>query len=100
MLNILLVCTAGMSTSVLVEKMKSKAEQIGKKVNIKAIGDTALSEHVNDYDVVLLGPQIKFLYSKIRNEVPAEKPVEVINMMDYGTMNAEKILERAFEITK
>lgn len=100
MLNILLVCTAGMSTSVLVEKMKKKAVEIGKEVNIQAVGDGALSEFSDDFDVILLGPQIKFLFSKIRSQIPEQKPVEVINMVDYGTMNAEKILNRAFELMK
>lgn len=100
MLNILLVCTAGMSTSVLVEKMKKKAVEIGKEVNIQAVGDGALCEFADDFDVILLGPQIKFLFSKIRSQIPEQKPVEVINMVDYGTMNAEKILNRAFELMK
>ena len=100
MLNILLVCTAGMSTSVLVEKMKKKAIEIGKEVNIQAVGDGALSEFADDFDVILLGPQIKFLFSKIRSQIPEQKPVEVINMVDYGTMNTEKILNRAFELMK
>ena len=52
MLNILLVCTAGMSTSVLVEKMKKKAVEIGKEVNIQAVGDGALSEFADDFDVI------------------------------------------------
>lgn len=100
MLNILLVCTAGMSTSVLVEKMKKKALELGKEVNIKAVGDGSLSEFSDDFDVILLGPQIKFLFSKIRSQIPEHKPVEVIDMIDYGTMNAEKILNRVFELIK
>lgn len=100
MLNILLVCTAGMSTSLLVEKMKKQAEETNKEVSIKAVGDGVLSSHMNDADVILLGPQIKFLFSRIREMVPQEKPVEVINMVDYGTMNAQKILDRAFELVK
>ena len=50
MVKILLVCSAGMSTSLMVNKMK---------------------------------------------EIAGDKPVTVIDMQAYGTMNGEKVLEQA-----
>lgn len=98
MVNILLVCTAGMSTSVLVEKMKKYAEEKGVDATINAVGDSALKENMDSADVILLGPQVKFLFNRLRTIVPEDKPMEVINMIDYGTMNAKKVFDRALEL--
>ena len=42
----------------------------------------------------MLGPQVRFLESKMK-EIAGDKPVTVIDMQAYGTMNGEKVLEQA-----
>ena len=44
--------------------------------------------------MILLGPQVRFELKKCYKEYP-DKPVEVINMQDYGMMNGQKVLDRA-----
>lgn len=97
MKKILLICTAGMSTSFLVNKMKSEANDKGLDIDIEAIPEAKASEYVGKVDVVLLGPQIQYLLNDIKNIFKDETPVNVINMVDYGTMNAKKVLEEALE---
>jgi PTS system cellobiose-specific IIB component len=101
MKKILLVCSAGMSTSLLVEKMRRAAAQQAIQVKIDAIAEVELQEHLGQADVILLGPQVKFLLSKIREMAsPQGIPVEVVDSRDYGSMNGEKVLGRALEIMK
>lgn len=99
MKNILLICTAGMSTSFLVEKMKKSASDEGLEVEIKAIPDAEAKDYVGIADVVLLGPQVKYLEGQMK-ELFVETPVSVINMVDYGMMNGEKVLNSALELLK
>lgn len=99
MKKILLICTAGMSTSFLVEKMKKTAEDKQHEVEIKAIPDAEAKDYVGEVDVVLLGPQVKYLEGQIK-ELFGETPVSVINMVDYGMMNGEKVLLSALELIK
>lgn len=47
--------------------------------------------------MILLGPQVRFELNKIRGKYP-DKPVEVINMQDYGMMNGEKVLAFAIDL--
>lgn len=96
MKNILVVCSAGMSTSLLVNKMKEAAEKKHVEVKIWAISEAEIKNHIDEAHVVLLGPQIRFMVDKIR-AAAGNKPVEVINMADYGMMNGEKVLETALE---
>lgn len=96
MKRILLVCSAGMSTSLLVTKMEAAAKAQGIECSINAVGEAELKKHENEIDVLLLGPQVRFLLNKMKAKFePKGIPVEVINTVDYGTMNGEKVLKQA-----
>lgn len=99
MKKIMLCCSAGMSTSLLVKKMVAAAQQQDLDVQIDAYGASEFSNHVGDYDVVLLGPQVKYMQPDLQKEADAFGiKVEPINMMDYGLQNGEKVLEFAFSL--
>lgn len=101
MYNILLVCSAGMSTSLLVTKMSAAAKAKGIETKIAAVAEADLQKNIDGVDIVLLGPQVRYLLSKIQGLMaPKGIPVEVINSIDYGTMNGEKVLSRAVELIK
>lgn len=99
MYNILLVCSAGMSTSLLVTKMKQAAKEKELEVNIRAIAEADLKNNVDNSDVLLLGPQVRYLLSKVRSLMQDRGvPVDVINSVDYGMMNGVKVLEQAISM--
>ncbi len=97
-MKILLVCCAGMSTSMLVKKMQDVADAKGIEAEIWAVGDAAAKENVALADVVLLGPQVRYLLQKTKDMVNNEKPVECIDMRDYGSMNGENVLNTAIKL--
>lgn len=99
MKRIILVCSAGMSTSLLVSKMEAAAKAKGIDCTINAYGESQLRNHEDEMDVLLLGPQVRFLLKKMKDKFADRNiPVEVINTVDYGTMNGEKVLNRALEL--
>lgn len=100
MKKILLVCNAGMSTSMLVQKMIRVAKEKGIEVTIEAIPSTDLSKCWQSADVILLGPQIGFMKDSIKDTVENKISVEVISMVDYGRMNADKVLTFAIDLMK
>lgn len=100
MTNILLVCSAGMSTSALVKKMQEAAEAKGIEATIWAVGDAQSETEVQKADVICLGPQVRYLESKMKERVNNEKPVMVIDMASYGTMNGAKVLDEALALIK
>ena len=59
-----LFCAAGMSTSVLVEKMKEAAKEKGKDAEIAAYPISEMEARLDGVDVALLGPQIGFQLGK------------------------------------
>lgn len=93
-MNILLACNAGMSTSMLVQKMRGEAASQNLDATIEAKPLNKALESIADCDVLMLGPQIA--YAKAEAESFADgKPVVVIPMADYGRMNAKAILAAA-----
>lgn len=100
-MNILLVCSAGMSTSLVVEKMKKALtpEEAGSK--IEAVALDAFESEVSKYDVVLLGPQVRFKKGEFAKFTePLGIPLDVINMSDYGLVRGDKILDFARTLYK
>lgn len=97
MKKILLACNAGMSTSILVNKMRKAAEEQGLDVEINALSLTEAVDHIADVDVVLLGPQVKFQKKFVEEAAAGRTPVDVIDMRDYGAMNGKKVLQFALD---
>ena len=95
MKKILLVCSAGMSTSLLVNKIKSAAQDMNVEVEIEALPVSECSTKINEVDIVLLGPQVRFQKPTVEKLVNGRIPVEVMDMRLYGTMNGQAILEDA-----
>lgn len=60
MLNIVLVCSAGMSTSLMVNKMKQSALEKGIEAEIWAVADAEAVNQVDKADILMLGPQVRF----------------------------------------
>ena len=100
MKKILLVCSAGMSTSLLVNKMRDAAKECGEEVEINALAIAECSSVINDVDIVLLGPQVRFQKPVVEKLANGRIPVEVIDMRFYGTMNGKGVLESALELIK
>ena len=98
MKNILLVCNAGMSTSMLVQKMQAAAKEQGIEATIQAKSVTDAANEIDKADVLLLGPQVGYQKSEMEKLADGRIPVEVIDMRDYGTMNGKKVLAHALEL--
>lgn len=99
MIKIRLFCAAGMSTSLLVNKMKEAAKAMNIEADIAAAGETKMHEETDGIDVALLGPQIRFKLAEAKKICePKGVPVDVIPMVDYGTMNGKKVLEFALKL--
>ena len=97
MKKILLVCSAGMSTSLLVTKMRNSAKEKGIEVEIDALPVAEASTAVDNVDIVLLGPQVRFQKGTVEKLVKGRIPVEVMVMRLYGMMNGKAILEDALQ---
>ena len=97
MKKILLACNAGMSTSLLVSNMQKYAKEIGIEVMIEAVPVLQAEKSWQDWDIILLGPQVRHVIGKFKETVQEQIPVLVIDMRDYGLMNGKNVLNTALK---
>ena len=96
---IYLFCSAGMSTSLLVTKMRAQAEKYDVPVIIEAFPETLAEQKGQEADVVLLGPQNGWMLADIQKLLP-NKPVEVIDSLLYGKVDGLGVLKAAVAAIK
>lgn len=99
MYKIMLCCSAGMSTSLLVTKMKEAAAERELPVKIDAYSVAEFGEQVGQYQVVLLGPQVKYMLDDLQEKAKDyHVTVDVINMADYGMQKGTNVLDQALSL--
>jgi PTS system cellobiose-specific IIB component len=96
---ITLVCAAGMSTSILMARMQESAVKLGIEAKVIAMSESKFEEYEEPTEVLLLGPQIEYMADEMKEQYePKGIKVAVIDMMDYGTLNGEKVLKDALAL--
>ena len=103
MKRIYLLCSAGMSTSLVARRMQEVADKHSLPIEVKAFPDNKIDIIVEEFhpDIILLGPQVKFKLEETASKYePKGIPVAVIDLEDYGKVDGERILKRAIKILK
>lgn len=99
MVNITLVCAGGMSTSMLMQKMREAAKAKGVEVEIRAMAEAAFEKYDGKTDILLFGPQMGFVFDNYKEKYkPTGMKIAVVDMIDYGMMNGEKVLNDALNL--
>ena len=99
MVRIMLCCSAGMSTSMLVRKMVEAARERELEVDIEAYGVAEFDTQFPHYQVVLLGPQVKYMLKTLSEKAATQGiPVQPIDPMDYGMQRGDKVLDYALSL--
>lgn len=95
-MKILLICNQGVSTGMLVDNMKQYAAVDDV---IEAIPASKASALVKDYDVVLVGPQIRYKFNDICKVTRTYHiPAEMVDMQAYGMMDGKRVFEQAKQL--
>jgi cellobiose PTS system EIIB component len=93
--RIVLVCSFGLSTSLLVKAMETVAMADGLVVDVKAIGTSELADHAPRADVLLLAPQVRYIRPTLEKY---GKPQGVIDGVSYALADGNKALRQALRL--
>lgn len=88
MKKIMLICNAGMSTGILAKKIEKAS---GNTLKVQAYSESEYTEYLEGQDLVLIGPQIRFLLPQIK--AASEVPVHTISPIKYGMMDGNGVYE-------
>lgn len=98
-MKIFLCCAAGMSTSMLVSKMELSAKEKGIDCEISAHSIAEFEDCLQWSDVCLVAPQVRFKYEEFKRAANERgKGCGLIDMMNYGLLNGEAVLEQAIAL--
>ena len=97
-ITVLLMCSSGMSSTIIKTNMAKAAEEMGIALSVDAKAESAVNveRDILPADIILLAPQVRYIKSDIMNKAPG-KPVAVMNMQDYGLGNGKKILRTVLD---
>lgn len=100
-IKVLLVCAAGMSSSMLEEQIRKAALAAGHDIELKAIDSMRMTMwdfEKERMDVVLVAPQVRFKKRSIAEKAePQGTVVQDIDSIAYGMMDGEKICAQILE---
>ncbi|CAM4115406.1 PTS sugar transporter subunit IIB [Streptococcus penaeicida] len=99
--KILLVCSAGMSTSLLVTKMKDYINASGLDYDVNAVASSEAIDYAveNKVNVILLGPQVRFMEGQFKKALAEYNiPIDLISPQNYGTMNGANVVKQAQDL--
>ena len=80
-------------TNLLITKMNNLAKKQHLLVHVDMHSISKLDQYAKATDVILLSPELSSMRESIVKDYPT-KVIEVIEMKDYGLLNAENILKK------
>lgn len=89
----------GASTANMCKKIDAAAQSEGMDLCTTAVPMAMLNDKIDWADIVLVGPQVRFMLDKVRASAQG-KPVEAMDMMAYGMMDGAKVLAQIKEMTE
>lgn len=93
-MKILLVCSGGMSSAIVVKAIEKEAAKTGLTFEVKSVGSGEFAEEIkNGWDVALVAPQVRHRFDFFK-ETAAEYnvPAAVIPPQGYSPMGGAVIL--------
>lgn len=97
-MKLLLVCYAGMSTSMMASRLVDEGRARGIEIEVEAVPMTSLEKSLEGVDAVLLGPQVRFAEADARAAIGDRAPLMVISPQDFGMMRADVVLNQVLEL--
>ncbi len=100
MIRVVFVCCAGMSTSLLVERVNRAAKEKGLEIETYAMGEAEARKDLSKADILLLGPQVRYLAGSFEKALGDSKTkLGIVDMQAYGRMDGEKVLQQILEMS-
>ena len=98
MRKIVLLCSVGVSTSILMQKMQEEADRQGYACTIRAYPISQAAEAVSTAGVILMAPQSGHAIAELQVKYP-NVPSTVIPQKLYASMDAVEILDLAQNVS-
>ncbi len=98
-MNVLIVCASGMSTSLIKSRMNKYAAENNLDVHVDSDSYDNLSFVIQNYDLILFAPQVAMHYEERRNEFNGSGKVFcLLTVREFGSMDGKKLTEKCIQM--
>lgn len=89
-LKVLLSCTGGLTTGYFADRINEVVDLLGLDIEVSAVSYNYLYEVGQDYDIIMLAPQISYMYAKtceiLKNQIVVKIPPKIFAKYDVAEM--------------
>lgn len=98
-LQVLLSCSAGLTTSMFAENLNSVAEMLGLDYHFNAVSYLSIYEEANNYDVILIAPQIGYMLKRLQESLPEKLVCQIpaAFFASYDALSTLKFIQSELE---
>ena len=97
--RVLLSCSAGLTTSMFVENLNSIAEMLNLDYQFDAVSYLSIYEEVENYDVVLIAPQIGYMLKRLQDTLTNKLVLQIPTSIfaSYDALAAIQFVQKELE---
>ena len=92
-MKILICCNLGMSSSILMKRIREAAQRRGIDLTIAAVANADIRDEKEKWDVCLVGPQLVYAVANIKTQLGI--PVASVEPRVYAMADGDKALDFA-----
>jgi len=98
-LKVLLSCSAGLTTSMFAESLNQMAEMLNLDYHFDAVSYISIYEEVENYDVILIAPQIGYMLKRLKESLPTKLVLQIPTSVfaAYDALSAIQFLQSELE---
>jgi len=99
-MKVLFVCSAGMSSAIVVNALKKEAEKNGLVMEVHAVSTQEFGEEVkNGWNVAMVAPQVRHRFDQLKQEADAASvPCELIPPQAYTPLGGPILYKKVLEL--
>jgi len=94
-LRVLLSCSAGLTTAMFADNLNSTADMLGLDYQFNAVSYLSIYEEVENYDVILIAPQIGYMLKRLQESLPDKLVLQIPTAVfaSYDALSALKFVQ-------
>lgn len=99
--TVLLICTAGITTGLLVKNVQQAADERNRELHVYSAPAIVAEQIIQNQsvDALLIGPQSKYEVNRLRDFLNFKAvPFKLISQEDYETLDGEAVLQEVMQL--
>lgn len=95
-IRVLLSCSAGLTTAMFAENLNSIAGMLGLDYQFNAVSYLSIYEEVDQYDVILIAPQIGYMLKRLKESLPHKLVLQIPTAVfaSYDALSAIQFVQK------